>query len=146
MLFDHDAILLDEDGAATPNDGVGMMVNANLLTHVQRDGQQLTVNTAVLDVNQSFNDLRESLQTKIQKKFGDDEKHVWLHDFGDDYLVFEDNEASYMVKYMRDGESVMIDDTLEEVKRKTIWERISSGVKSVLTSPFVGLTSNQDEG
>lgn len=147
MLFDHDAILLDEDGAATPNDGVGMMVNANLLTHITKDGTQLTVNSSTLDVNQSFNDLRESLQTKIQKKFGDDERHVWLHDFGDDYLVFEDNETSYMVKYMRDDEgNVIVDDALEEVKRKTIWERISSGVKSVLTSPFVGLTSNQDEG
>lgn len=145
-VFDHDAVLLDEDGAATPADGVGMMVNANLFTHVQHDGQQLSVNTAVLDVNQSFNDLRETLQAEIQKKFGYNEKHVWLNDFGDDYAVFEDGETSYMVKYMRDGESVMIDDTLEEVKRKTIWERISSGVKSVLTSPFVGLTSNQDEG
>lgn len=27
MAFDHDAILLDEPGAATPNQGVGMMVN-----------------------------------------------------------------------------------------------------------------------
>lgn len=28
MEFDHDAILLDEDGAATPEQGVGMLVNA----------------------------------------------------------------------------------------------------------------------
>lgn len=28
LLFDHDAILIGEDGAATPADGVGMMVNA----------------------------------------------------------------------------------------------------------------------
>lgn len=28
IVFDHDAILLDEDGAATPEQGVGMMVNA----------------------------------------------------------------------------------------------------------------------
>lgn len=28
MLFDHDAILLNEDGAATPEQGVGMLVNA----------------------------------------------------------------------------------------------------------------------
>lgn len=27
MVFDHDAILLDEDGAATPSQGVGMLVN-----------------------------------------------------------------------------------------------------------------------
>lgn len=29
MLFDHDAILLNEDGAATPEQGVGMLVNAS---------------------------------------------------------------------------------------------------------------------
>lgn len=28
LLFDHDAILLNEDGAATPKQGVGMLVNA----------------------------------------------------------------------------------------------------------------------
>ena len=28
MVFDHDAILLDEEGAATPDQGVGMMVNS----------------------------------------------------------------------------------------------------------------------
>lgn len=35
MVFDHDAILLDEPGAATPDQGVGMMVNS--------DGDQITV-------------------------------------------------------------------------------------------------------
>ena len=29
MYFDHDAILLGEEGAATPSQGVGMMVNKN---------------------------------------------------------------------------------------------------------------------
>lgn len=29
MYFDHDAILLDEEGAAKPSQGVGMMVNSN---------------------------------------------------------------------------------------------------------------------
>lgn len=29
MMFDHDAILLNEDGAATPDQGVGMLVNAS---------------------------------------------------------------------------------------------------------------------
>ena len=29
ILFDHDAILLNEDGAATPDQGVGMLVNAS---------------------------------------------------------------------------------------------------------------------
>lgn len=29
MMFDHDAILLNEEGAATPDQGVGMLVNSN---------------------------------------------------------------------------------------------------------------------
>ena len=37
MEFDHDAILLDEDGAATPEQGVGMMVNDDRLMVVNSD-------------------------------------------------------------------------------------------------------------
>lgn len=40
MYFDHDAILLDEEGAATPNQGVGMMVNSK---------QEIPVINSVLD-------------------------------------------------------------------------------------------------
>jgi hypothetical protein len=40
MYMDHDAILLDEEGAATPNQGVGMMVNGK---------QEITVINSVLD-------------------------------------------------------------------------------------------------
>lgn len=144
MTFDHDAILLDEEGAATPSDGVGMMVNHNLFTKVNRDGQTLAVNSAVIETNQSFNDLREMIQTKIQEKFGDDESHLWLVDFGDDYVIFENGETAYRAKYMRDEESVMIDDEAQEVKRKTLWETVASGVRRVLTSPFVGLNNNQE--
>lgn len=36
LIWDHDAILLDEDGAATPADGVGMLVNQGESTHVMR--------------------------------------------------------------------------------------------------------------
>ena len=36
LVWDHDAILLDEEGAATPFDGVGMLVNQGEQTHVMR--------------------------------------------------------------------------------------------------------------
>ena len=36
LVWDHDAILLDEEGAATPFDGVGMLVNKGESTHVMR--------------------------------------------------------------------------------------------------------------
>lgn len=41
MLFDHDCILLDEPGAATPEQGVGMFVNA--------DGEQIEVVNSSLE-------------------------------------------------------------------------------------------------
>ena len=41
MVFDHDAILLGEDGAATPEQGVGMMVNSK--------GEEIEVINSALD-------------------------------------------------------------------------------------------------
>lgn len=41
IVFDHDAILLDEQGAATPEQGVGMMVNS--------EGEEIEVINSALD-------------------------------------------------------------------------------------------------
>lgn len=41
MLFDHDAILLDEPGAATPDQGVGMLVNK------AKDGEIPVINSTI---------------------------------------------------------------------------------------------------
>jgi hypothetical protein len=49
MEFDHDAILLDEPGAATPEQGVGMMVNKA----VTADGDKIDV------INSAFEELAE---------------------------------------------------------------------------------------
>lgn len=54
MYFDHDAILLDEEGAATPNQGVGMMVNST---------QEITVINSVCDVR-AFDELVDELDGK----------------------------------------------------------------------------------
>lgn len=49
MQFDHIAILLDEPGAGTPEEGVGMFVNA--------DGQQADVETtSLIDAANSMKD------------------------------------------------------------------------------------------
>lgn len=52
LVFDHDAVLLDEEGAATPADGVGLLVNQHLIKAVQRNGQTMQVNSAALNTNQ----------------------------------------------------------------------------------------------
>lgn len=52
MAFDHDCILLSEEGAATPDDGVGLLVNKQLLTQVNRSGATLTVNSVTANTEQ----------------------------------------------------------------------------------------------
>lgn len=44
IYFDHDAILLDEDGAATPDEGVGMLVNRAVA-----DGEEIEVINSFID-------------------------------------------------------------------------------------------------
>lgn len=63
MEFDHDAILLDEEGAATPKEGVGMMVNKD---------KKLVVNRFVCDEEgQSIN------PDEVIKAIQNDKKGIW---------------------------------------------------------------------
>lgn len=61
--FDHDAILLDEDGAATPADGVGMMVNSK--------GEQEeieVINSAVEDADRDLDWAVEHLARALDRR------------------------------------------------------------------------------
>jgi hypothetical protein len=60
MEFDHDAILLDEEGAATPKEGVGMMVN---------EDRKLVVNR--YSINQDIE------PEQVIEAIKNDEKGVW---------------------------------------------------------------------
>lgn len=62
MVFDHDAILLDEDGAATPNQGVGMMVNS------QGERKQIDlINSAIDSAEQDMDWAAEAALRAIEK-------------------------------------------------------------------------------
>ena len=72
LEHDHNAILLDEEGAATPADGVGIFVNSNLLTEVKREGATFMVHSAITteDKTESEPDLinNESFFGKLMDK------------------------------------------------------------------------------
>jgi len=63
MEFDHDAILLDEEGAATPKEGVGMMVNKN---------KKLVVNRFVCDEEGQLINPED-----VIKAIKNDKKGIW---------------------------------------------------------------------
>lgn len=114
MQFDHDAILLDEPGAATPDEGVGMAVNAN--------GEQVQVMNVNLDAvgnAKSLNQIRDMLNDAVREKYQEgDESWVWVEDVYPDHLIFERDGKLHRVDYTIEGDSVSFGDQLTEVKRE----------------------------
>jgi DNA-binding ferritin-like protein len=61
MAFDHDAILLDEDGAATPDQGVGIFVNSK--------GEEVEViNSAIDTADQDLDWAMESVARALERR------------------------------------------------------------------------------
>lgn len=63
IVFDHDAILLDEDGAATPEQGVGMLVNAKGETE-----EIEVINSFVEDADREMDWAVESLARALDRR------------------------------------------------------------------------------
>ena len=126
MAFDHDAILLGEVGAATPDQGVGMMVN----------GQQMFVVNSTLDSMES--DKRESMS----KALGEDK---WLVDYNDNELIYQpDDSSDYLaVAYSLANDSVTIEGEAYPVKRLTAWERLTNFLKPKLKPKAVNMDKEE---
>lgn len=64
MVFDHDAILIGEKGAATPEQGVGMLVNSA----TDLDGNTVdVVNSALEDAERELNSAVEHASREVEK-------------------------------------------------------------------------------
>lgn len=122
MTFDHDAILLNEVGAATPEDGVGMMVNKTLV-----------INSVVPTVNDdealkdSYGDKLSLLSAAISERFGSPDAYAYVEDFDDEGLVFTTPQGQYRISYhMEDGNPILTGEQ-KEVTRKTEYIVKNSG-------------------
>ena len=63
MVFDHDAILLNEAGAATPDQGVGMLVNADGSTE-----EMPVINSVVAEADRDIDWALQSLASAVDKR------------------------------------------------------------------------------
>lgn len=122
MTFDHDAILLNEVGAATPEDGVGMMVNKTLV-----------INSVVPTVNDdealkdSYGDKLSLLSAAVSENFGSPDAYAYVEDFDDEGLVFTTPQGQYRISYhMEDGNPILTGEQ-KEVTRKTEYIVKNSG-------------------
>lgn len=134
MIFDHDAVLIGETGAATPADGVGMMVNKTLV-----------INSVVPTVNDdealkdSYGDKLSLLSAAVGERFGSPDAYAYVEDFDDEGLVFTTPQGQYRISYhMEDGNPILTGDQ-KEVTRKTEYIVKNSGwlerLKAMLQYP-----------
>lgn len=141
MQFDHIAILLDEPGAGTPDEGVGMFVNA--------DGQEADVEaTSLIDAansmkdgwwnktkfylsnasNYSFNEICAALRNKMSE--GKPETYYfWPEAVWPDRFIYEENGKYLQQKYLidDDGKAELVGDPVEVVRKPTEYEVKTNG-------------------
>ncbi|KLR31078.1 hypothetical protein [Enterobacter kobei] len=127
--MDHDAILLHEVGAATPEQGVGLMVNADL-------AQPLKANSGAL-VGESYREREQRLDRAAKAKFaaGADE-YAWVADFTDSQAVIIRNGGSAEVfGYKSEGGVITFDDIGTAVARQESWVAVVANKFKALFTP-----------
>lgn len=140
MRFDHVAILLDEPGAGTPKEGVGMFVNA--------DGEQGEVESA--SVTESANNMKDDLWSKAKfflyhnSEASFDEIYQLLRNTirapkGSDIyryitsvwpekFIYEEGSKFFLQKYLIDNGTVtLVGEAVEVVRKPTEYEVKTNG-------------------
>lgn len=138
MVMDHDAILIGETGAATPEQGVGLMVN----TVRVEDAKPLAVNAVLSDL--SYGKLSSLLSDSANKKWGGADKYVWVEDFDSTTAIVHREGQSSAVNYsIKDGQVVWAESE-KPVERKTEWVDRLPIVNRILQSLGLGVNSGPD--
>lgn len=115
MVMDHDAILIGEIGAATPDDGVGLLVNS---LNVE-DAVPVVVNEVLSKL--SYGNMQRMLSDAANLKWGGVDKWVWVEDFdATTAIVHRDKESSAVNYAIKDGVATFAD-AEQSVTQKTEW-------------------------
>lgn len=139
--MDHDAILLHEVGAATPEQGVGLMVNADLATPIKANSGAL--------VGESYRERESRLDRAVRDKFASGPNdYAWVADFTDSQVVIVRNGGKAEVfAYSSDGGKITIDDNGTSVARQESWVEIAANkFKSLFTWQGKPATNHKTEG
>lgn len=139
--MDHDAILLHEVGAATPEQGVGLMVNADNAT-------PLKANSGAL-VGESYREREQRLDRAAKARFAPGEnEYAWVADFTDSQVVIIRNGGNAQVfGYTSEGGKITFDDTGTPVARQESWVAVvTNKFKSFFTPQDQPATNHQTEG
>lgn len=141
MVFDHTAVLLDEPGAGTPSEGVGIFVNS--------EGEEVEIEVALLSdaadctregllnktrffftnaSNFSFDDIQRAISDKLHEGRADD-KWLWPESVWPDNFIYRDEAKYFKQKYLidDDGKAVFVGEPLEVVRKPIEYEIKTNG-------------------
>ena len=148
--FNHDAILLNEIGAATPEQGVGIFVNA--------DGEQeVEVMYCNLSSGEDFSLSSNQIRRKLEKaadeaclfsslsEKGEDDVYCEIDDYNEDTAIFYTRFGLYSVKYaITNGEIEFIGDIKKvETQRNYVFGGVIGKIVDIVKS--VVKSTGQDE-
>ncbi|EEW1517470.1 DUF2213 domain-containing protein [Escherichia coli] len=150
MQFDHIAILLDEPGAGTPEEGVGMFVNA--------DGQEGEVETASLidaanslkdgllnkvkfffthNTDASFDEIYQMLREAIRAPSGSD-VYRYVVTVWPDKFIYEEGSKLFQQKYLIDDNAVtLVGEPIEVVRKPTEYEVKTNGEQNPMKQKMI---------
>lgn len=116
MVFDHDALLLNEQGAATPEDGVGMMVNKTFV-----------INSAVPVINEdalddSYGEKLAILSEAVKERFATSDSYAYVQDFDDRALIYVTPEGTYTIDYHYEGDNPIMTGEPKQVVVETSYK------------------------
>lgn len=133
MRLDHDAILLDEPGAATPEQGVGLMVNCSQAVHVQNLSDD------------TYQAREQALGQAITARFGSD---AWVRDFDQTAVVFRSPTGTFQqIDYrLTDAGAVELNGDPVEVQQKTSWvQRVIANLWKTVAPSKAPITNQSGE-
>lgn len=147
MMFDHDAILIGETGAATPADGVGMMVNKTFV-----------INSAIPVVNEdalddSYGEKLAILSEAVKERFATSDSYAYVQDFDDRALIYVTPEGTYTIDYHYEGDNpiltgeskVVTVETSYKVKTNSLMANLKAMVQLFSTKPKPPVQANAIE-
>lgn len=141
MNFDHVAVLLDEPGAGTPGEGVGIFVNAegdeqeievaNLAdgSDCTREGPWNKTKFFFTNAsNFSFDDIQRAISDKLREGRGKD-SYLWPESVWPDSFIYRNDTKYLKQKYIIDegGKAVFVGEPVEVVRKPTEYEIKTNG-------------------
>lgn len=139
--MDHDAILLHEIGAAQPEQGVGLMVNADQAKSVKANSGAL--------IGESYRERERRIEQAARDKFvTSPDDYAWIADFTDSQaIVIRNGGDAQVYGYSKDGGKITFDDAGSKVARQESWVAIAANkFKSLFTPQEAPATNHQTEG